>query len=59
MPSYYRALPIHKAAMDVTVRLDAVVQRLAEGYFAIRLRPCHAHLFERPPEAEAKQEESK
>ena len=31
MPSYYEVLPIYKAAMDVTVRVDAVVQRLATG----------------------------
>jgi hypothetical protein len=27
MASYYEALPIYKAAMDVAVRVDAVVQR--------------------------------
>jgi hypothetical protein len=32
MPSYYEALPIHKAAMDVAVRVDAVVQRFAKSH---------------------------
>jgi len=32
MPSYYEALPIYKAAMDVAVRVDAVVQRFAKGH---------------------------
>ena len=32
MPSYYEALPIYKAAMDVAVRVDAVVRRLAKGH---------------------------
>jgi hypothetical protein len=31
MPSYYEALPIYKVAMDVAVRVDAVVQRFAKG----------------------------
>jgi hypothetical protein len=32
MPSYYEALPIYKASMDVAVRVDAVVQRFAMGH---------------------------
>jgi len=32
MSSYYEALPIYKAAMDVAVRVDAVVQRFAKGH---------------------------
>jgi hypothetical protein len=32
MASYYEALPIYKAAMDVAVRVDAVVQRFAKGH---------------------------
>jgi hypothetical protein len=32
MPSYYEALPIYKVAMDVAVRVDAVVQRFAKGH---------------------------
>ena len=32
MPSHYEALPIYKAAMDVAVRVDAVVQRLSKGH---------------------------
>jgi hypothetical protein len=32
MPSYYEALPIHKVAMDVAARVDAVVQRLGKGH---------------------------
>ena len=31
MPSYYEALPIYKVAMDVAVRVDAVVQRFANA----------------------------
>jgi len=32
MPSYYEALPIYKVAMDVAVRVDAVVQRFGQGH---------------------------
>jgi hypothetical protein len=32
MPSYYEALPIYKVAMDVAVRVDAVVQHFAKGH---------------------------
>jgi hypothetical protein len=32
MPSYYEALPISKVAMDVAVRVDAVVQRFAKAH---------------------------
>lgn len=32
MPRYYEALPIYKAAMDVAVQVDAVVQRFAKGH---------------------------
>jgi hypothetical protein len=32
MPSYYEALPIYKVAMDVAVRVDAVVQHFANGH---------------------------
>ena len=32
MPSYREALPIYKAAMDVAVRVDAVVQRFAQSH---------------------------
>jgi hypothetical protein len=32
MTTYYEALPICKAAMDVAVLVDAVVQRLAKGH---------------------------
>jgi dTDP-D-glucose 4,6-dehydratase len=32
MPSYYEALPIYKVAMDVAVRVDAVVQRFGKGH---------------------------
>jgi hypothetical protein len=35
MPSYYEALPtlpIYKVAMDVAVRVDAVVQRFAKRH---------------------------
>jgi hypothetical protein len=32
MPSYYEALPIYKVAMDVAVRVDAVVQCFAKGH---------------------------
>jgi hypothetical protein len=32
MSSYYEALPIYKAAMDIAVRVDAVVQRFAKGH---------------------------
>ncbi|MBN2575723.1 MAG: hypothetical protein JXP73_14245 [Deltaproteobacteria bacterium] len=31
MSSYYEALPIYKVAMDVVIRVDAVVQRFAKG----------------------------
>jgi hypothetical protein len=32
VPSYYEALPIYKAAMDVVVRIDGAVQRFAKGH---------------------------
>jgi hypothetical protein len=32
MPSYYEALPIYKVAMDVALRVDAVVQRFGKGH---------------------------
>jgi hypothetical protein len=32
MPSDYEALPIYTVAMDVPVRVDAVVQRFANGH---------------------------
>jgi hypothetical protein len=43
MPTYYEALPICRAAMDVAVRVDAVV----------------CFFFERPLARECQQEESK
>ena len=55
MPSYYEALPIYKVAMDVAVRVDAVVQRFAKSHKRRRL----AYLFERPLAAEGKEEKSK
>jgi hypothetical protein len=57
MSSYYEALPIYKAAMDVAVRVDAVVQRFGKGhkYTLGGPEPCGnvkrrrlAYLFERP-----------
>jgi hypothetical protein len=32
MPSYYEALPIYKAAMELAVLVDTVVQRFAKGH---------------------------
>jgi hypothetical protein len=32
MPSHHEALPIYKAAVDVAVRVDTVVQRFAKGH---------------------------
>jgi dTDP-D-glucose 4,6-dehydratase len=32
MPSYYEALPTYRVAMDVGVRVDAVVQRFGKGH---------------------------
>jgi hypothetical protein len=32
MPSYYEAPPIDKAAMEVAVLVDAVVQHFAKGH---------------------------
>jgi hypothetical protein len=55
MPSYYEASPIYKVAMDVAVRVDAVVQRFAKGHKRRRL----VYLFERPFAAEPEQEKPK
>jgi hypothetical protein len=32
MPSYYEALPIYEAAMNVAVRVDVLVQRFPKGH---------------------------
>jgi len=32
MSSYYEALPIYKAAMDVAARIDSVVQRFGKAH---------------------------
>jgi hypothetical protein len=32
MPSYYEAMPIYKAAMNVAVRVDGAVRRFAKGH---------------------------
>ena len=32
MATYYAALPIYRAAMDVAVRVDAAVQRFPKGH---------------------------
>jgi hypothetical protein len=40
MASYYEALPIYKAAMDVAVRIDAVVQRFAKVTNTRRVGAC-------------------
>jgi hypothetical protein len=50
--SYYEALPIYKVAMDIAVRLDAVLQSFAKGHKYtprgnVKLRRL-ACLFERP-----------
>jgi hypothetical protein len=61
MPSYYEALPIYKVAMDVAVRVDAVVQRFAKSHkytLGGRLRRL-AYLFERPVVRESEQEKAK
>jgi hypothetical protein len=60
MPSYYEALPIYKVAMDVAVRVDAVVQRFAKGHkYTLGGRlPRLAYLSERPLPRECEQEKS-
>jgi hypothetical protein len=52
MSSTYEALPIYKVAIDIAVRVDAVVQSFAKGH---KYTPCGnvelrrpAYLFERP-----------
>ncbi len=66
MPSYYEALPVHKAAMDVAVRVEAVVQPLAKEHHRGQPDPCGsvkrqrlAYRWKPPSDAEAKPEESK
>ena len=70
MPSYYEASPICRAAMDVAVRVDAVVQRFAKGHKytlgSEEPEPCGnvkrrrlAYLFERPLARESERENSK
>jgi len=54
MPSYYEVLPIYGVAMDVAVRVDAVVQRFAKGH-----KRRLAYLSERPVVRESEQEKAK
>lgn len=47
MSSYYEALPIYRAAMDVAVRIDTVVQGFARGHrytLGARLRDATADI---------------
>jgi hypothetical protein len=55
MASYHEALPIYKVAMDVAVRVDAVVRSFAKGHKRRRL----AYLFERRAVRESEQEKAK
>jgi hypothetical protein len=45
MPSYYEALPIYKATMEVAVPVDAVVQCFAKSHkYTLGGRLCEAVL---------------
>jgi hypothetical protein len=57
MPSYYEASPIHRAAMDVAVRVVGVALDEPEACGHVRRRRL-AYVFERPVVRESEQEKA-
>ena len=57
MPSYYEALPIYRAAMDVAVRVVGVALEEPEPCGHVKRRRL-AHVFEPPVVRESEQEKA-
>ena len=57
MPSYYEALPIYRAAMDVAVRVVGVALDEPEPCGHVKRRRL-AYVFERPVLRESEQEKA-